>query len=348
MNTKERTRYANISIVPVEPMDENDGLPFVSVIIPAYNEERYIRKCLEEWVNQDYPKDRYEILIYDGMSTDRTANIVKEFERRYPGLVFYRVNPKRRQVYAFNMGIRESRGDFFIIFGAHAYPERNFLRKSVETFFRVKKKEPKLAGVGGKIIKLYENRLARFVALIYSSPLSGASTFWYEERPHFAKTVAFALYAKETILKDVGFFDEDMIVGNDFEFNLRINKRGYRLFFDPEIKSYYFARSTWKGFFRQSFNYGAVKSMAIRKGYFSPIWLFPLVFLGFELLTVPFLVIRWLFALYWAVLTGEGIRLWRKTKNLDALALPPVMWFFHNLISFGFLAGLVFGKRAYR
>jgi len=329
-------------------MDENDGLPFVSVIIPAYNEERYIRKCLEEWVNQDYPKNRYEILVYDGMSTDKTAEVVKEFEEKYPGLVHYRVNPKKRQVYAFNMGIGESRGKFFMIFGAHAYPERDFLRKSVETFLKIKRSEPKLAGVGGKIIKRFENRLAKFVALIYSSPLSGASTFWYEEKPHFAKTVAFALYDKRVILEDVGFFDEDMIIGDDFEFNLRINKRGYRLFFNPEIRSHYFARSTWKGFLKQSFNYGAVKSMAIRKGYFSPLWLFPVGFLGFEFL-IPFWgVLMWLFVIYWLLLFGEGVRLWRNTKNIDALALPPVMWLFHNLISLGFLVGLVFGKRAYR
>lgn len=60
-------------------------LPFVSVIIPAYNEEKYIRKCLEEWVNQDYPKDRYEIFVYDGMSTDKTAEIIREFEKSHPG-----------------------------------------------------------------------------------------------------------------------------------------------------------------------------------------------------------------------------------------------------------------------
>ncbi|HII67651.1 MAG TPA: glycosyltransferase family 2 protein [Thermococcaceae archaeon] len=322
-------------------------LPFVSVIIPAYNEEKYIGKCLEEWVNQDYPKDRYEILVYDGMSTDKTAEIVRDFERRYPELVKYQKNPKRRQVYAFNIGIQEARGDFFIIFGAHAYPERDFLRKSVETFLEIKEKEPKLAGVGGKIIKLYESRLAKFVALIYSSPLSGASTFWYEEKPHFAKTVAFALYDKK-IAEEIGGFDEDMLTGNDFEFNLRINKRDYKLFFNPEIVSYYFARSTWKGFLKQSFNYGAVKSMAIRKGYFSPLWIFPIGFLGFEMLIPLWSILMWPFILYWLLLFGEGFRLWRRTKNADALALPPVMWLFHNLISFGFIAGLLLGKRAYR
>ncbi|WP_206205816.1 glycosyltransferase family 2 protein [Thermococcus sp. Bubb.Bath] len=328
-------------------MVENEKAPFVSVIIPAYNEERYIRKCLTEWVNQDYPKERYEILVYDGMSTDRTPEIVKEFEMKYPGLVSYRKNPKKNQVYAFNMGIKDSRGEFFIIFGAHAYPERDFLRKSVETFLEIKEKEPKLAGVGGKIIKLFENRLAKFVALVYSSPLSGASTFWYEERPHFARTVAFALYDK-AITQEIGGFDEDMLTGNDFEFNLRINKNGYRLFFNPEIKSYYYARSSWRGFLKQTFNYGAVKGVAIRKGYFSPLWLFPLGFLGFEVLLPVIPQFLWLFALYWLALFGEGLRLAYKTKNSDGVFLPPVMFLFHNLISLGFIAGLLFHKRAFR
>ncbi len=323
------------------------GPPFITIIIPAYNEEKYIGKCLEEWVNQDYPKDRYEILVYDGISTDRTAEIIKEFEERYPDLIKYRENPRRRQVYAFNMGIRDARGEFFIIFGAHAYPERDFLRKSVETFLKVKEHEPKLAGVGGKIEKLYENRLAKLVALIYSSPLSGASTFWYKEKKHFAKTVAFALYDKK-IAEKIGGFDEDMLTGNDFEFNLRIIRKGYKLFFSPEIKSHYFARSAWKGFFKQTFNYGAVKSMAIRKGYFSLMWLFPLGFLSFEIL-LPFVnALLWPFTAYWILMIGESIRLALKTKNIDALALSPVMFLFHNLISLGFIAGVLFGKRAFR
>ncbi|WP_461862921.1 glycosyltransferase family 2 protein [Thermococcus sp.] len=322
-------------------------LPFVSVIIPAYNEEKYIAKCLEEWTNQDYPKDRYEILVFDGMSTDKTAEIVKEFEKEYPGLIRYFMNPKRRQVYAFNMGIRKAKGEFFIIFGAHAYPERDFLRKSVETFLEIKKNEPKLAGVGGMIIKLYENRLAKLVALIYSSHLSGASSFWYEKKPHFAKTVAFALY-DINIAKEIGGFDEDMLTGNDFEFNLRMNKKGYKLFFNPEIRSYYFARSSWRGFFKQTFNYGIVKAMAIRKGYFSPLWLFPLGFLGFELI-LPFVPrLLWLFLGYWFLMFMEGIRLSFSSGNRDALTLPFAMFLFHNLISIGFIAGLLFGKKAYR
>lgn len=323
-------------------------LPFVTVIIPAYNEERYIRKCLTEWVNQDYPKDKYEILVYDGMSTDRTAEIIKEFERKYPGLVFYKKNPKRRQVYAINAGIQESRGDFVITrSGAHGYPSRDFLRKNVETYLKISEKEPKLAGVGGTVIRLHENRLSKLVALIYSSPVSGASSFWIKNEPHFAITIPYGCYPK-WIFEKVGLFDEDMAVGEDFEFNLRINKKGYKLFFNPEIKSYYFTRSTWRGFLKQTFNYGAVKGVALRKGYFSPFWLIPFGLLGFELLLPLVSKLIWIFLLYWLVLFGEGFRLAYKTRNLDGIFLPLLMFLFHNIIGFGFIAGLLFHKRAFR
>ena len=99
---------------------------------------------------------------------------------------------------------------------------------------------------------------------------------------------------------------------------------------------------------RQTFNYGAVKSMAIRKGYFSPLWIFPVGFLGFEF-ALPFVkALLWPFVVYWILMMGESIRLAVKTKNINALVLPSVMFMFHNLISFGFIAGLLFGKRAYR
>jgi len=323
--------------------------PFVTVIVPSYNEEKYIKKCLEGWVNQNYPKDRYEILVYDGMSTDKTGEIVRSFEKNYPGLIYYKLNPlnpKLRQVSAFNMGIQEARGDFIVIYGAHTYPDKDFLKKSIETFFEIKKIEPKLVGVGGKIIKLYENKLAKFVALIYSSPLSGASSFWYEDRKHFAKTIAYALYNKDIFMK-VGMFDEDLIIGEDFEFNLRINKKGYKLFYNPEIKSYYFTRSTWKSFLKQTFNYGVAKAIILRKGYFSPLWLFPLGFLSFEVLLITMPSLLWVFLGYWFVLFIESIRLIYKSKDIDSFALPFIMFLFHNIVSLGFISGLVFGKKSF-
>ena len=56
-------------------------LPFVTTMIVVRNEERYIKKCLESFLRQDYPKDKYEILVIDGCSTDKTIDIVERKSR---------------------------------------------------------------------------------------------------------------------------------------------------------------------------------------------------------------------------------------------------------------------------
>ena len=68
-----------------------NSLPFVSMIIPCRNEEKFIKKCLDSVVGQTYPKDRFEILVFDGMSEDRTREILKNYSERVELLD----NPKR-------------------------------------------------------------------------------------------------------------------------------------------------------------------------------------------------------------------------------------------------------------
>ena len=56
----------------------------LSVICPIYNEEKYIAKCIDSILAQDYPKDDLEVIFVDGMSTDRTREIVAEYTAKYP------------------------------------------------------------------------------------------------------------------------------------------------------------------------------------------------------------------------------------------------------------------------
>ncbi len=56
----------------------------VSVIIPAYNEEKYIARCLDSVIAQDYPAELMEVLVADGRSEDRTREIILDYGRRYP------------------------------------------------------------------------------------------------------------------------------------------------------------------------------------------------------------------------------------------------------------------------
>ena len=55
----------------------------VSIVIPCRNEEKYIGRCLDSVIEQDYPKDKMEILVVDGMSEDRTRKIINKYIKKY-------------------------------------------------------------------------------------------------------------------------------------------------------------------------------------------------------------------------------------------------------------------------
>src|SRR6266513_6408484 len=68
--------------VALESMTTAEGLPFVTIVVPCRNEEKHIARCLESILANDYPKERMEILILDGMSEDRTREIVAGYGQR--------------------------------------------------------------------------------------------------------------------------------------------------------------------------------------------------------------------------------------------------------------------------
>ena len=97
----------------------------LSVICPIYNEEKYIGACIESIIAQDYPKDNLEVIFADGMSTDRTREIVEEYATKYP---FIRLidNPKRIVPPALNAAIDASHGEIIMRLDAHASYQPNY------------------------------------------------------------------------------------------------------------------------------------------------------------------------------------------------------------------------------
>ena len=97
----------------------------LSVICPIYNEEKYIAKCIDSILAQDYPKDDLEVIFVDGMSKDRTREIVAEYTEKYP---FIRLidNPDRIVPPAMNKGIQASKGDVIMRLDAHSTYASNY------------------------------------------------------------------------------------------------------------------------------------------------------------------------------------------------------------------------------
>ena len=89
------------------------ALPFISVIVPVRNEERCIRHTLEQLLAQDYPADRFEVLVADGRSADATRAVVSLVAARHPNVRLLD-NPRRWSSAGRNAAVRAARGDVLV------------------------------------------------------------------------------------------------------------------------------------------------------------------------------------------------------------------------------------------
>jgi cellulose synthase/poly-beta-1,6-N-acetylglucosamine synthase-like glycosyltransferase len=238
----------------VYPMQER-----VTVIVPSRNEEEFIKKCLDSLIEQSYPKELYEIFVCDGMSTDRTRNIVAVYSKIHANIKLFD-NPGITAPKGMNIGIRNSSADIVIIFGAHSYADRDFIKNNV-----IALKNKNIGCSGGTIETINENDKGKAIAMAMSSPFGvGNALFRYSKKEAFVDTVAFGAY-KAGVLKDVGYFDEELVRNQDDELNLRVTESGYKILLSPAIKSFYYSRASLKKLWKQYYQYGFWKVRVIQK-----------------------------------------------------------------------------------
>ena len=106
--------------------------PLVSVVIPCRNERGRIGACLDALLVNEFPKDKLEILVVDGMSDDNTRGLLSEYTEKFPCIQCL-INPERVTPVAMNTGIRKAVGDVIILLNAHSIVDRHFLRTSVDS-----------------------------------------------------------------------------------------------------------------------------------------------------------------------------------------------------------------------
>lgn len=334
--------------------------PFLSIIIATRNEEKYIGKLLDSIVKQTYPKQDFEVLIVDGLSKDRTLEIVNSYKQSLDVKVLS--NPKIRAPSAFNLGLDKAIGNYFVIIGAHSYLKEDFVEESVKTFLKIRKEEPMLAAVGGICKDEYESTTAKISSLLYRSSFSGARTCRFKKTAHFSDSVIFGLFEKKVVTEN-GKFDEDFLAaGDDDELTVRLFNRGYKFFTNPSIISHYYNRSSFTSFLKQTFNYGVAKGFLVRKTRQKPdfsnlasLSLIPAGFFLYEILVCSVLFIfgfsLWTvlvpFIVYWVFDIGVSLRSFKLTKARLCLLLPVVYFMFHNILGLSSLLGMMLKKRAF-
>lgn len=241
-------------------MEEN---PLVSIIVPCYNEERTIGLLLEAVHAQTFPREQMEVILADGMSTDRTREAVDIFRREHPELRVNVVdNPKRNIPSGLNRAIEASQGTYIVRLDAHSVPARDYVERCVRAH-----REEKGANVGGvwDIRPGGEGWLARSIAVAAAHPLGvGDALYRIASRAGYVDTVPFGSFRRAT-LDQIGYFDETLLTNEDYELNARLKRNGGLIWLDPQIRSGYFARSSLSALARQYGRYGYWKWRMLRR-----------------------------------------------------------------------------------
>jgi len=236
---------------------------FVSVIVPCYNEEKNIGFLLDALNHQIYPHELIEIIIIDGQSTDQTLTVIKTKKEKYNNL-FIKVlsNPPKNIPSALNIGIRNSSGDIIVRMDAHSIPDPNYIKFCVEDL-----NNQLGSNVGGRwiIIPGSESKMGKCISLAASHPFGvGDAKYRYSSEPSFVDTVPYGAFYRE-LIEDIGYFNEDLLANEDYEFNVRIRNSGKKIYFDPRIKTQYIARDTIMSLSKQYWRYGYWKFRMLKK-----------------------------------------------------------------------------------
>jgi succinoglycan biosynthesis protein ExoA len=245
-------------------LSSGDGLESVSVVIPCYNEERFIGKALEQLADQ-FESDRYEIIVVDGLSDDNTRAVIDEFKRRRPDLTVLLVdNPARNIPTALNLGVAAARGSIIARMDAHAVPSDGYIRRCVEVL-----RTGTVGAVGMPCLVRpgADTVVARAIAVAVSHPF-GIGDAKYRlgaggPPQEAVDTVAFACFRK-SLWKELGGFNETLLTNEDYDFNYRIRQSSRQVILDRAGHCDYFARTTLKALATQYWRYGGWKAEMIR------------------------------------------------------------------------------------
>jgi succinoglycan biosynthesis protein ExoA len=233
--------------------------PFVSLVMAIRNEAPFIRKCMESILSQDYPADRMEVLVADGMSTDGTGDIVKSFQPRCPSL---RLIENRGMITAtgLNAAISSARGEIIVRMDGHSEMPLDYVRNCVATLQRTGAEH-----VGSGVLTIGKTVFGEAVAFAMSTPFGvGGSLFRTANREVWVDTVFLGGWRRE-IFERIGLFDEDVGCSDDDELNYRLLDHGGRILLSPPLRVTYYPRDNVKALVRQYFRYGFWKVRVMQK-----------------------------------------------------------------------------------
>jgi len=218
----------------------------ISVIIPVYNDPFGLKDTLISLIEQDFPKDLFEIIVADNGSTDGTLSVIENFIDRYPKLIRIVQEKNIQSSYAArNKGVLEAKGSIIAFVDADMTVEKDWLKKVFESLEK-NKSDCLICNLevinGGNSISVLYDKMTAF-------PIKE-----YVEKLHFTPVGCLTIY--KDIFDKLGLFDPNLISGGDREFGNRVYESGYKISFAPETIMKHPARSSLKQLLRKAFRIG--------------------------------------------------------------------------------------------
>jgi succinoglycan biosynthesis protein ExoA len=324
------------------------GRPLVSVILAVRNERTYIENVLDSLMQQHSTDFDLEILVVDGKSSDGTQEIALRMANS-DSRIRILVNEKQKTPFAFNLGLRESRGEFVCILGAHAVYDRDYVSTCLNEIRR------RGATACGGIVNTWpanDSLQARLVAWTLGHSFGSSTNSFRTRGQGFTDGVNFPVMIKSAVI-EVGGYDEQLHRNQDNDLNQRLRARGYKLFLTAETRCRYFTKSSLRSLLEYAFRSGSWNLLswqknkhAMRLRHFVP-FLFVSAFISaFGLWIAAY----WLPQPYHHILmlpaflilgthltcgTLSAIQVGMQERSFGALLLPIIFLSFHSSYGFG-------------
>lgn len=331
-------------------MNQQNTTPTISIIVPCFNERETIHLLLDALYIQTYPQTDMEVVISDGGSTDGTQAIIHQWALDHPYLIVKLVENHARTIPSgLNTAIRASSGKIIVRLDAHSKPHQEYVQRVVTAL-----EEDRGDNVGGvwDIQPGSDHWIARSIAAAAGHPIGvGGALYRYTGKAAYVDTVPFGAF-KRDLLNQVGMFDETLLTNEDYEFNVRIRKINGRIWLDPEIRSFYYARKDLKELSRQYWRYGYWKLQMLRRypetlrlrQALPPLFIVSLLLLLVlsPFFTLAFFTLLGILAVYITILFLSGVQLSLKNKDLPMLlGVPLSIACMHFSWGSGFLWGII-------
>ena len=319
----------------------------VSLCVVAYNEEAFLPNLLCDLKSQTYPHELTEIVLVDGNSRDKTKAIMQDFASNESSFYSVQVldNPERIQAAGWNVAIANAKSDVIVRIDAHTHIPTDFTAKNMAL---QEKGEYVTGGVRPCLIdnpNPWKQTLLEVENSMFGSSVSKGRK---NTKADYVKSMFHAAYRRE-VFEKAGVFNTNLLRTEDNEMHYRIRKAGYKLYCDPDIVSYQYARNSFKKMIKQKYGngYWVGFTLGVCSGCISLFHLVPFAFvLGIIFTTALAAFGFWhLAALMWTAygvfcLTGTACNIINKKANRFTFLMPLLFLIMHLSYGIGTLIGI--------